>query len=207
MLYLEVRALATLGLFEEMDERLDECVLRVGQMTPGAMARVTAVELLAHGHPEAAWHVLDRAIAWYQARPAEEATTPGHRYELAISMYHAGQRDEAKALFEGLAVEFPQSSELKGYLGALAASRGEREEALRISSELQSLERHPLTSLPTPLWQARIAAVLGEKEHAVTLLQDAMTHMEYKYYRLHTYLELQSLQDYPPYQELVRPKG
>ena len=56
-------------------------------------------------------------------------------------------------------------------------------------------------------WCARIAAVLGEKQHAVDMLREA-------YGRGYLYgmselliMDFESLHDYAPYVELMRPKG
>jgi hypothetical protein len=56
-------------------------------------------------------------------------------------------------------------------------------------------------------WQACIAALLGEKERAMTLLHDAYTQGRAFTIWLHRDMDLEPLRDYPPFQELLRPKG
>ena len=57
-------------------------------------------------------------------------------------------------------------------------------------------------------WRARMAALLGERERAVNILRN-----HYKGdgggYNIgqHREFDFESLRDYPPFQELVRPKG
>jgi len=57
--------------------------------------------------------------------------------------------------------------------------------------------------------RARIAALLGDREEAVTLLRQAIEqgvnwgHGVW----VHRDIDLESLHDYPPFQELLRPKG
>jgi len=56
-------------------------------------------------------------------------------------------------------------------------------------------------------WQARIASLLGEKERAVGLLREAFSQgLTYGVY-LHREIDLEPLWDYPPFKELLRPKG
>ncbi len=46
-----------------------------------------------------------------------------------------------------------------------------------------------------------MAAVLGDRDHAVGLLGQAITNP------LHSIILFRSLRDYPPFQELMQPKG
>jgi hypothetical protein len=109
-------------------------------------------------------------------------------------------------LIEELAAERPDNIDYKGYLGTLAARRGDREEALRISTELESIDRPYLFGSNT-YWRARIASLLGDRERAVALLREAFAQgREYGVY-LHRDMDLEPLRDYPPFQELLRPKG
>jgi uncharacterized protein YoaH (UPF0181 family) len=56
-------------------------------------------------------------------------------------------------------------------------------------------------------WRAAIAAHLGEKERAAELLSEAFSKGYPYHVRLHSQLELEPIWDYPPFQELIRPKG
>ena len=62
-------------------------------------------------------------------------------------------------------------------------------------------------------WRARIAAILGEKELAMRLLQEALEQGVNCQYRwlgrpyIHPNMDLEPLCDYPPFQELIKPKG
>jgi tetratricopeptide (TPR) repeat protein/tRNA A-37 threonylcarbamoyl transferase component Bud32 len=202
----EARALAALG-------RLNEVTARVAAMrslppTEGFphLIEDVADELRAHGHREAAEEVLDESIAWYQSRPHD---TEESRAALALTLYRAERWDDALRLYEELAAEYPENTEYLAGLGKLAARRGDREEALRISDELGALSTSSVLSRRVPLWRARIAALLGDRDAAMALLRQVMDHLTPSDQAcwLHRDIDFESLHDYPPFQELMRPKG
>ena len=58
-------------------------------------------------------------------------------------------------------------------------------------------------------WRARIAAVSGKKELAVQLYRDCISQgINLWEYGIPIYesMDLESLRDYPPFQELIKPK-
>ena len=55
--------------------------------------------------------------------------------------------------------------------------------------------------------RARIAAALGEPDEAVALVRDALASGYRHSLALHRDVYLEPLRDYPPYQELTRPRG
>jgi hypothetical protein len=57
------------------------------------------------------------------------------------------------------------------------------------------------------LGRAAIAAGLGQRQQAITLLQQALTEGQEYSVRLHADLWFASLRGYPPFEELLRPKG
>jgi hypothetical protein len=57
------------------------------------------------------------------------------------------------------------------------------------------------------LWRARIASLLGDEAAAVALLREALAQGREYGPGLHAELDFQPLWDFPPYQELMRPKG
>ena len=204
----EVRALAALGRVEEVNERLDESLTLPPERgwSPGTVSLRAATELRAHGEREAAQEAANRAIAWYTAQPAKQQETEAQRYGLAQALYQAGRWSEAGALFQVLAADKPDNVDYKGHLGVLAARTGDRAAAMRISEALGSLER-PYLSGQHLYWQARIAAVLGERERAVTLLRNAYAEGRRHDASVHAEMDFESLRDYPPFRELLRPKG
>jgi len=149
---------------------------------------------------------VNRAIDWYRNRPPGEAARENNRFNLARALYLAEQWGEAGTIFEELAKEYPDEIRYKGYLGALAARRGDREQALMISTEVASIDRPYLFGENT-YWRASIAALLGESEQAVELLREAFAQGRAYVVGLHRDINLESLRDFAPFQELLRPKG
>ncbi len=100
----------------------------------------------------------------------------------------------------------------RGVAGILATKTGERGEAQR---HLRWLENSELPHAPglTVTWRAAIAAHLGEKEEAVALLRGAfeIPGPGWGYPRIWSIhngrFYLDPLRGYPPFEELVRPKG
>jgi len=123
-------------------------------------------------------------------------------------LYDAERWDEAQALLAELAVKMPNAKWILPAQGTLAARRGDREAALRIAEQIRQEEatrrRYPESG---PYSCALIHALIGEREQAVTLLRDAFAKGLHHAVRFHEDIDLESLRGYPPYDELMRPKG
>ena len=204
----EIKALAALGNVAAVQARLDTVVAlgREGWFTPAQAMVEAAQELRAHGHPEAAEEIAARAIAWYRARPDEERTTEARRYALGLALYFHRDWADADSLFSGLAAEFPDNEEYPGYLGVIAARRGDRQTAEALAARLAAVERQlPVPGQTSTVWRAKIAALLGDRETAVSLLRDAFG--PYGTMQLHRDVDAEPLRDYPPFREFIMPKG
>jgi tetratricopeptide (TPR) repeat protein len=200
----EYRALIGLGRIDEMEEALQALA---NSRTPGNLGvtyHTAALELRAHGHGEAAPAMLDRAIRWFRALPPGELEPL--RDDLGRVLLTAGRWAEARAEFEILLSAWPQDVEYLGTLGVIAAGSGDRDRALSVSEQLGNLDRPYLFGSNT-LWQARIAAMLGETVEAVGLLRRAFSERVYYGLWLHREVAFEPLRDYPPFEELMRPKG
>ncbi len=145
--------------------------------------------------------IANRAVEWYKSH----LTPTTYRYGLARALYLAKRWDEAHPIFEKLAAENLDNIDYKGFLGTLAARRGNREKALEIFNELQQTDQPYLFGEHT-YWCARISSLLGDREQAVVLLKEAFAQGYESPIDLHRDMDLESLRDYPPFQELVRPK-
>jgi tetratricopeptide (TPR) repeat protein len=162
-------------------------------------------ELRVHGHHEAAQEALHESIAWLMSQPHDAERS---RVELAGLLYRAERWEEARLLYEELAEEHPENTWYLADLGRLAARTGDRDEALRISEDLRS-SRHTLMEGYRTQARARIAAVLGHRQQAMTLLREAFDWGAQwnRWPPLHCDMDFESLHDYPPFQEFLRPKG
>jgi serine/threonine protein kinase/tetratricopeptide (TPR) repeat protein len=208
----EARALSALGWVKDLQKLLEESKALPPQSgySPGSIMFESGRFLRAHGHKEAAIQVLNQAVQWFESRPQAEKAIAANRLDLARTFYVLDKWDEAEALFEGLHSESPDDNSLGaasyGYLGSIAARKGNREKALKISQDLKDNKIPYLLGDPTKR-RARIAALLGDKEGAVNLLLEAIK-QGYDYTDLYFYpQDFESLQDYPPFQQLMKPKG
>ncbi|MFZ5788146.1 MAG: TPR end-of-group domain-containing protein [Acidobacteriota bacterium] len=226
----QVRALVALGRLDEVNRVVDESLAersRVG--TPGGLMVQAAMELRAHGHREEALRLAARAADWLRGRPPSEQAREGHRSALEGALKAGEVWDDARAVYEAHAEAHPVgegargSAEAQGagepesqrlsraidYLGALgtlAARRGDRVEALRISDALARIEAPFLFGRPA-FGRACIAALLGERQRAVDHLRESIAQGNSYDASLHCDMDLESLRDYPPFVELLRPKG
>ena len=207
MLANEVDALAALGRTEDLQTLFEESktLPPMSGYSPGNIMLRAGRELRAHGFKEDAIRVLNQALGWFESRPEQEKASAGNRYDQSRTLYVLERWDEAETMFTALHSESPENINYLGYLGAAAARKGEKAEALQISKELEEDKRPYLYGNPT-YWRARIAALLGNKEAAVNLLRQA-TKEGYAYSSIHPTEDFESLADYPPYIQLMKPKG
>ncbi len=207
MLANEIRALAALGRPKDINALLEESKALPPEngYSPGNIALRAGLELRAHGFKDESIRVLNQARQWFGSRSNEDKAAIGNRYGLARTLYALGEWREAEVLFEGLHNDALDAVDYLGYLGAIAARTGDIEEAQRLSKQLGEDTRLYLFGKPT-FWRARILALLGNKEAAVNLLRQA-TKEGYAFSALHPLEDFEPLADYPPYIQLMKPKG
>jgi tetratricopeptide (TPR) repeat protein len=203
----EVNALAALGRMKDLQKLFAEssALPPAAGYSPGHIMLYAGRELRAHGFKEDSVQVLNQALRWFEGRPAEEKGTAGNRYARAMTLYVLGKWSEAKTLFEGLQSEVPENISYLGYLGEVTARLGDRDGALKVSKQLEEDHQPYLFGNPT-YWRARFAALLGDKEGAVNLLRQT-TMQGFDYSSLHPTEDFESLADYPPYIQIIKPKG
>ena len=223
----EVRALAALGRGGDITARLAEAPSLPPQpgWSPADVALIAALELAAHDHRAEAPAAGAWAVRWLEGRPAAEVHSVANRFRLALAYYVGGRLDDTRRLLEGLAAEraagvpdyatmrwiavitgdSPDRVTLQGFLGVLAARQERRADALRFDRTLQAMRPRYLFGRHT-MWRARIHAVLGERDTAVALVQEAFAQGYPRGGVMHLFPSLWSLRDYPPYRELLTPK-
>jgi serine/threonine protein kinase/tetratricopeptide (TPR) repeat protein len=227
-LHYEVLARASLGQVQRVHLLLDEA----SRLTPqpiwafGPIAATAALELRAHGYPDSARRVMGRAVDWYRGQFAEDSLQSDNGYGLARCLYWAGEWVEARKQLAALVARIPAQGlpwhgvgtaadyDYYGLLGTLAARQGERKDAELMLKRLETMKGSSLFRSQPTLWQARIHALLGNREAAVSLLRDAISHglmpldmtqgLGYAMW-LHRDVDFESLLKYQPYLELLRP--
>jgi tetratricopeptide (TPR) repeat protein len=211
----KARALAAMGLAAEATEVIDACLpvrLREGEYNQGLgyVMTATACELRTHGYRSASDDMAARAVAWLDKKVSESDTEERDPEDLSSQSYAlcvAGRWDEAREPLEELRKRGWNPVIVAGALGVIAANTGDQEEALRIFDELHGDPGDPRSASNRSARRAAIAAQLGEKDRAVDLLAEAFSQgKEYSYYT-HINIGLEPLWDYPPFQELIEPKG
>ncbi len=204
---IEARSLAAQGRIEEVKKVVDESLISRSSLgTAGRVMLAAARELRLRGYHEAFKDMAGRAVEWYRGRAAGKEAAERQRYELAVALYVSEQWEEAGALIEKLRSEKPANIDYLGYGGALAARRGGKEDALKISEELKRIDR-PFTYGAQTYWRARIAALLEMKEEAVELLRQSFAQgNQYSVFIIQE-ADLDPLRDFAPFRELMKPKG
>jgi predicted Zn-dependent protease len=160
--------------------------------------------LIAHGKADAGHETLARAIIWYQNRPAKELEELSQ--SLASTLLSAGRVDEAIVLLEPLQQKYPERFFILGTLGVARALHGDRAEAERISAQLEGIDV-PYTFGSASVWQAQIAATLGNKDQAMVFLRRAFSEGTSMDDWIHREPAFRSLLGYPPFQALLQPIG
>ena len=196
MLRAEIANLAALGRIEQLSTWIQD---QESFFDHGITMARLARELRAHGNGGAATELQHRAIEWVEERSPEDKRHLGDRWLLATVLLDVGRLDEAQILLEGLLEDGPRKDEYLARLGVVAARQGDREEAYRISRLLEEVEGPSAGAYG----RAQIAVALGERERAMELLRQLGGGMG----GWHADPLLEPLWDYPPFQELMRPKG
>jgi predicted Ser/Thr protein kinase/TolB-like protein len=203
----ELYALAALDRTKELRELIEERTTLSGISTPAGIRRIAAEELRAHGHEDQAMEMLNEAIRWYEGLPSDSLNSIKEYY--AMTLYNARRWDKAKTIYEELAKKFPKDSAGRGYesyLGFIAARQGDRTRAMEVSEWLKNL-RGPYLFGGNTYERACIAAILGDKEQAVALLKESFRQGYSFGTGIHKDFDLESLWNYPPFIEFLKPKG
>ncbi len=206
----ELRARAGLGDVAAVRRLTDESVGLPAEWldTPGTTMQLGALELAAHGQPAAAAELAARALAWHRALPPADAAA--RREDLGRSLLDAGELAEAGRVFTELAREAPAQIEYRGFLGVLAARRGDAAAAGEADRWLAALDR-PYLFGEAYYWRAAIAAWSGRPDEALDLLRRAYAHGRPYHWladqHLHVDPLLQPLRGEAGFVELLAPKG
>ena len=222
VLLLELRALAGLGRHEEIDRVAERALASPANRRPWAGELLTegALELMVHGARDRAATLLERAAAWYRDSLRSGASEdPGMRRAWATTLYHAGDLEEAQAMFGELARISdgrPQPAGHhhgrihghldEGYLAVIAARLGDRRTADRWRSFLLDLGG-PFLYGANWYWLAKLAAVEDDPEGAVLHLRRAFADGLPMSLAVHTDPHLADLRGSARFDALLQPRG
>jgi tetratricopeptide (TPR) repeat protein len=170
----------------------------------GDVALETGQELQAHGHPAFGEAVVRRALAWFEDRQPEERTFYV-RFRHAITFYELGEYASARAVMDPM----PANVEIlsTGLLARIAAAAGDTATATRLDGRLEAMGIYRLGA--NTLERAFLAAQRGDRDRAVTLLQEAFAQGQgfSIRWRLHWLTDTRPLRGYPPFDRLITPDG
>ncbi len=185
---------------------------RVSEITPlieasgdaqADLSRTAALELDAHGDSATAAtlfnRVADAATVRLAAKPSDDAA----KFAAARALYEARRYGEASPIYAELASR-SEVIELQGRIGTLAALRGERAAALHADTVLATTTRPYLLGANT-MWRARIAARLGDRDRAISLIRQALAEGSALAVGLHSDVDFAPLRGYQRFEDLVHP--
>jgi tetratricopeptide (TPR) repeat protein/TolB-like protein len=167
------------------------------------LAWQAAAELAAHGWPDDGRRIAERVL---ERVPPSEALPPWTRWIQAVLMLQTDRLDDARALLAELVADNPDELYIVGLAGAMAARAGDRRAADEVLRRIDELAG-PYSFGEDSYWRACIAAELGDRERAMDHLQVALRDGQQFDLTFHRNPFLVSLHGYPPFEELLRPKG
>ncbi len=149
-----------------------------------------------------------RAAAWFRNRIETAGLSGSDRAEYAAMLTRTGDCAQAIRIRRELAREAPDNLAAQGNLGVtLATCGGSRAEAQQIAGALAQIRR-PYVHGAQHLQRAAILASLGDREGAMSALQMAFAEGTYwSGATFHLSSAFDSLRNYPPFVELMKPKG
>jgi serine/threonine-protein kinase len=204
---LRAMSLAAIGNIGDVRRIADSLrVLGAGGTNVGPPLTEIATELRAHGHPAEARPILEMSVEWQHSRPEAQQKTAAARFALAAALYELERWDEARAIYDSLSHEVPSNIDYLGSVGVVAASKGDRAEAVRVDSLLAVLPGPYLYGLNTR-WRARIAGALGDGARAVSLLKQSMNEGRQFDFEIHSEKAFERIRTYGPFQDFLKPKG
>jgi hypothetical protein len=138
--------------------------------------------------------------------PETQAT---HQMTLCLLLYDAERWKEALPIIRELAAKHPDDITTHWSLGAVYARLGDRRGAERVDQWLAK-RKGPYLRGEHTFARARLAAILGARDSAMVLLRQAADDGawldEGHGMGPHSDPDFESLRDYPPFQQLTRPK-
>ncbi len=163
-----------------------------------------AREFDAHGFSQHSLDVAERGVAYAADRLVMEEASEWQRLAYAQMLQMLGRLDEADQVLLALNADLPGDDDVLGWLGIVAAKRGDTEAAEQYSVALRDLNRPYLFGWDW-YYRAAIAAHLGRPDEALGLLRDAFSNGFPWGVSLHRALELKPLRGHPEFEAILHP--
>jgi serine/threonine-protein kinase len=214
----EARALAALGRTEELSKLIGEteslppqsglipALPPLSGLSPGFIMVEAGLELRAHGHPAESGTILERAIAWYQLHVKSDQRSQLLQEGLGGALYAANRWEDAGEIFKTLARQDPKNVDYQGYVALIAARQGRRSDAV-IAGERLAKANDPYLFGRAKLWRARLAARLGDRGAAISLLRQSLAEGNTFGIGIHRDLDFEPLRGVRAFDELVSPRA
>ena len=212
LLVAEARALIVLGDEMGFEEVVAEVLSTPTGLTPANLLIEAAATARAHGRPDRARDLARRALTVLDDRAdPNEAFVEGWLRAQALVL--ADELDRAQAVLETVrsmkdgGTAF-QSLGVDGWLGAVAARRGDLETAHAIDSTLAGLDGQQRRGWPAH-YRAAIAAWLGHRDQAMELLSQSRAEGWGSFYYFHDIHRVlfEPLEGMDDYETLLHPEG
>ena len=176
---------------------------------------VGALEFRTHGDDATAALLARRVTSWGAAHPAP----PGRLRDVAIAYgwlilrqldsaeNHCRRAAQDSLVSASVSWQTVPPLSVAGLLAVISARHGDTLRARATADSLAALES-PRTAGLRDYWRAAILGQLGEREQAVTLLRQSMHEAQNESMdRWHYSEALRALHGYPPFDQLITPKG
>lgn len=210
----ELEQLAAMGNIEELNRLLPDIGQASGEGArfgfAGNSYLALANELLAHGQPEEAAVMGQRALTWFESQGTNSQYDNNVAVRHALTLAFVGKPDEAIALLESRVRADTSDSRLRGLLGRLYVQGGQIQIA---QAQLAWLEARPAEQLQgAPTYERASIVVAKGREHwdeAIALLELSLRQGQgYGIRRrLHYFADWLPLKDYPPFKRILEPRG
>ncbi len=203
----EARAMVGTGQLDRLEKALADGLTAPGAKDDGVRLFLeTALELEAHGHQEHARIIAERGVDWFEENLTSSSTPEWQRIQLVQLLVVLDRLEEAHELLLALNEEFPDDDDVLGWLGIVAARRGDTTAADHYSDRLRNLDRPFLLGWDA-YYRAAIKAHLGHLDEALGLLREALSEGRRWDPEFHAYLELKPLRGHPGFETIIHPDG